>query len=100
MAVKIHVIYCGGWGYRPKFEQLKAQILDEFEASQVEITSEPTKETSGALEVNVNGQLIHSKLTKGLFTPHGSIFNLCLGDGYIDSDKKLNAIFDAIQAAL
>lgn len=29
-----------------------------------------------------------------------NFFQPFLGDGYIDSDKKLNAIFDAIQAAL
>jgi len=86
MAVKIHVTYCGGWGYRPKFEALKAQILDEFDASKVDIVGESTPNTSGAMEVKVNDQLVHSKLTKG--------------DGFIDSDAKLNKIFDAIQAGL
>ena len=64
-----------------------AQISDEFSAElgDLDITGEPTKETSGALEVTVNGNLIHSKLG---------------GDGYVDSDAKINKIFEAITAAL
>ena len=27
MAVKIHVLYCGGWGYRPKFEHIQVPVL-------------------------------------------------------------------------
>ena len=70
-------------------EKLKfsAQISDEFSAElgDLDITGEPTKETTGALEVSVNGNLVHSKLG---------------GDGYVDSDAKINKIFDAITAAL
>ena len=64
-----------------------AQISDEFSAElgDLDITGEPTKETSGALEVSVNGNLIHTKLG---------------GDGYVDSDAKINKIFEAITAAL
>ena len=64
-----------------------AQISDEFSAElgDLEITGEPTKETSGALEVSVNGNLVHTKLG---------------GDGYVDSDAKINKIFEAITAAL
>ena len=77
------------------------QILDEFEAAQVEIVGEATPSTSGALEVTtispllkltfstsqvtVNGELIHSKLKK---------------DGYVDNDKKMKKILDAIEKAL
>lgn len=64
-----------------------AQISDEFSAElgDLEIIGEPTKETSGKLEVTVNGTLVHSKAG---------------GDGYVDSDAKIGKIFDAITAAL
>ncbi len=41
--------------------------------------------SNGSLEVVVNGELIHSKLG---------------GQGYVDSEEKLQRIFDAIDAAL
>lgn len=43
-----------------------------------------TPGATGWLEVEVNGAMVHSK--KG-------------GDGYIDSDAKLQRIYDAIAAA-
>jgi len=50
----------------------------------VEITGEATPGTTGWLEVSVNGQLIHSKKR---------------GDGYVDSDAKMQKILDAVRAA-
>ena len=82
--VKVHVVYCGGWGYRPKFERLKAQLGDEF-GDEIECTGEGTPDVSGKLEVTVNGTLVHSKKN---------------GDGYVDSDAKLKKIVSAIEAAL
>ena len=66
---------------------LLAQISDEFSAElgDLDIVGEATKETSGKLEVTVNGTLVHSKAG---------------GDGYVDSDAKINKIFEAITAAL
>ena len=28
--VKIHVLYCGGWGYEPKFEAIKVRLAEIF----------------------------------------------------------------------
>jgi len=40
---------------------------------------------SGYLEVEVNGELVHSKKK---------------GDGYVDNDAKKQKIFDAVQKAI
>ena len=45
----------------------------------------PTQNTSGAFEVEVDGELIHSKLN---------------GDGYVDSMEKLEKILAAIGAKM
>lgn len=82
--VKVHCIYCGGWGYKPKSDQLQQMLSDEY-GDDIIYTSEPTPQTSGHLEVSVNGKLIHSK--KG-------------GDGYIDNENKLKKIKAAIDSLL
>jgi len=82
--VKVHTVYCGGWGYKPRSDELRGNLASEF-GDDVLYTDEPTKQVTGELEVTVNGTLVHSK--KG-------------GDGYIDNDKKLQKIVDAIEAAL
>lgn len=84
MVVNVEVIYCGGWGYAPKFQTLKGQLTDEF-GEMVKVTGIETKETSGWLEVKVGNVLVHSK--KG-------------GDGYIDSEAKLQKIVKAIENQL
>jgi len=81
--VKVHCVYCGGWGYKPKSDELQQLLADEF-GDDVIYSCEPTPRTSGHLEVTVNGKLIHTK--KG-------------GDGYIDNEKKLQKIYDAVDAA-
>ena len=43
---------------------------------------EPTPTTTGALEVSVANELIHSKLSRG--------------DGYVDSPEKIERILDAV----
>ena len=47
---------------------------------------EPTPTTTGALEVSVANELIHSKLSRG--------------DGYVDSPEKIERILDAVASAL
>jgi len=84
MVVKIHVVYCGAWGYRPKFERLKATLTDEFEG-EIEMTGEGTPGATGYFEVEVDGTLVHSKKN---------------GDGYVDDEAKLNKIKQAIEAKL
>lgn len=85
MVVKVKVLYCGGWGYAPKFRRLESNLLKEFEAGELQIEGEYTPEITGYMEVSVNGQLVHSKKN---------------GDGHVDSDAKMKKICDAISAAL
>jgi len=68
-----------------KVKALKQQLESEFNAAEFELTSESTPGITGWLEVNVNGNLIHSKKN---------------GDGYIDNEKKFKKIRDAVVAAL
>lgn len=82
--VKVHCLYCGGWGYKPRSDELQRILTDDF-GDDIVYTSEPTPQTTGHLEVSVNGVLVHSK--KG-------------GDGYIDNESKLKKIVNAIEAAL
>ena len=84
VAVKIFVTYCGGWGYRPKYERLKDQLKAKLPEVDLEFDSYGTPQTTGYMEVEVNGTLVHSKKN---------------GDGYIDSDAKLQKIINAINEA-
>lgn len=85
MAVKVYVLYCGAWGYASKVKRLEIEIMDQFDADQINFSSEGTPGVTGYLEVSVNGELVHSKKN---------------GDGYVDNQAKLQKILNAIQAAL
>ena len=79
------VYFSGGWGYAPKFRKLKQQLEERF-PGKLDIAGEGTPETSGKLEVQVvGGELLHSKMN---------------GDGYVDTDAKLQKIFAGVEAAL
>jgi len=84
--INMKIIYCGGWGYKPKAEKLKTQIEGKFKGvATFKFTMEATPNISGFLEVYVNDQLIHSKKN---------------GDGYVDTEAKVEKIFAAIQSVL
>jgi len=84
--VKVHVVYCGAWGYRSKFMKMEQQLRKVFHEDDVEITSEGTPGTTGWFEVQVvGGKLLHSKKN---------------GDGYVDSDAKLEKIVKGIKEAM
>ena len=53
--------------------------------TKINMTSESTPGVTGFLEVSVNGTLVHSKKN---------------GDGYVDSDAKLQKIVSAIREQL
>ena len=77
--------FSGGWGYAPKFRKLKQQLEEKF-PGKLDITGEGTPETTGKLEVQVvGGEVLHSKIN---------------GDGYVDTDAKLQKIFAGVEAAL
>lgn len=82
MSVKVDVVFCRGWGYSKKFIALKQEIEDKFEG--LNITGNATPEKTGYFEVQVNGELIHSKKN---------------GDGFVDDDSKLDKIIKAVEAA-
>ena len=84
MAVKIHVTYCGGWGYRPKYEKFKDQLTKKLPDVDLEFDSYGTPGVTGYFEVKVNDTLIHSKKN---------------GDGYMDSEEKLQKVVDAVKEA-
>jgi len=58
MGVQVKVEYCGGWGYEPRYKELAQSVLDEF----------PDADVSGfvgrssSFEIEINGQLVFSKL--------------------------------------
>jgi len=84
MGVQIHITYCGGWGYGPKFRRVKEELEKKFPG--LEVTGEPTKGMSGAFEVQiVGGALLHSKNN---------------GDGYVDNSAKMDKICAGIQAVM
>lgn len=85
MPVKVMVTYCGGWGYKPKFQKIKQRILAEFAGKEVKVHGFATQTVTGYLEVEVNDKLVHSKKN---------------GDGYVDSDTKMDKIIQEIDAAL
>jgi len=85
MAVKVHVVYCGGWGYKSKASKLKDQLEAKFGKDKINFSMEATPGISGFLEVTINDVLVHSKKN---------------GDGYVDNDAKLEKIYKAVEAAL
>ncbi len=85
MTVKIHIVYCGGWGYAPKFRKIKQELEAKF-PGKLEITGEGTPGTTGWLEVEiVGGPVLHSKKN---------------GDGYVDTEAKMNKIIQGVEEAL
>jgi len=82
--LKVHILYCGAWGYASKFRSLEKELAGQF-PDKLEITGEGTKAVTGYFEVTVGDKMVHSKQK---------------GDGFVDNDKKLNKIVDAIHDAL
>ena len=74
------------------YRLIQTQILDEFGADKVTVSGEevskkdnPNDPKRGTFKVTVNGTVVHSKKD---------------GDGHVDSDEKVEKIFNAIQKAL
>lgn len=61
--VKVSVEYCGGWGYKPRFEELATVI--KTKVPQAEVTGIVGR--SSSFEVTVNDTLIFSKLERNSF---------------------------------
>ena len=54
---KVHIEYCGSWGYEPKANELRDAILAR--AQDVEVTMEVGRPSS--FEVKLNDELLFSK---------------------------------------
>ena len=67
-------------GYAPKYKAVENAIKAKY--PKAECVGEATPNTSGAFEVEVDGKLVHSKLTQG--------------DGHVDSSEKLEKILKAV----
>lgn len=79
---------CNNWTsyvYFLQFEKIKQAILTKFDDTEVEVEGYGTPGITGYLEVEVAGKLVHSKKA---------------GDGYVDSDGKMQKILNAVKAAL
>uniref|UniRef100_A0A669QI16 Selenoprotein W n=1 Tax=Phasianus colchicus TaxID=9054 RepID=A0A669QI16_PHACC len=84
MPLRVTVLYCGACGYKPKYERLRAELEKRFPGA-LEMRGQGTQEVTGWFEVTVGSRLVHSKKN---------------GDGFVDTDAKLQRIVAAIQAAL
>lgn len=58
MGVQIKVEYCGGWGYEPRYQELKRVVTAEF--TDADVSGFVGRQ--GSFEIEINGQLIFSKL--------------------------------------
>jgi len=83
MSIKIKIDYCGGWGYKAKFDKVKSSLEKAF-PGQLEITGEAIPGLSGCFEIVLveSGKILHSRNN---------------GDGYVDTDAKLQKIIDGIK---
>ena len=81
-----HYIFSGGWGYQPKFVKVKTNLEKAF-PNQLEIVGEAVPGMSGCFEVILmeSGNVLHSKNN---------------GQGYVDTDAKLDKIKAGIKTAL
>ena len=79
----IVIIFSGGWGYKPKFDKVKSSLEKAF-PGQLEITGEAIPGLSGCFEIVLveSGKILHSRNN---------------GDGYVDTDAKLQKIIDGIK---
>ena len=83
--MEVTIRYCGGWGYG-RFAQGLANLLDDEFPGKLKFKMDRDPGTSGAFEVTVDGELVHSKLTKS--------------QGRAESAKEQEAIKAAIGAKL
>ena len=69
--VKIHIEYCGAWGYAPRAKALRDTIIKELGNGAVEVTMAVGRRSS--FEISANGQTVFSKLEAGGFPDQKAI---------------------------
>ena len=83
MAVIVSVTFCGGCGYFRKVQMLEHELNEKIPGQSFTFNSQSNAMITGEFEVEVGGELIHSKKN---------------GDGFVDTAAKLDKIVAAIQA--
>ncbi|KAK7872047.1 hypothetical protein R5R35_004551 [Gryllus longicercus] len=73
--VNVSVEFCGGCGYRPKFEELADQIKSKVPSASVKGEEGRT----GSFEVKVNEKLVYSKLMTMAFPDFENVVDI-VGD--------------------
>lgn len=63
MGVRINVEYCGSWGYGPRYQELATAVKNVYPDADVSGAVGRT----GSFEIEINGQLVFSKLETGGF---------------------------------
>lgn len=71
MGVSVRVEYCGAWGYEPRYQELYRVVKGEFPDADVA----GFVGRSGSFEIQINGQLIFSKLELGGFPQEDDILD-------------------------
>lgn len=61
--VHIRVEYCGQWGYEPRYKKLQQAVAVEFPEAEVS----GFVGRKGSFELEINGELVFSKLETGGF---------------------------------
>ncbi|XP_010565488.1 PREDICTED: selenoprotein W [Haliaeetus leucocephalus] len=72
------------WVGHGHYQQLKQELERRFPGA-LQVSGQGTREVTGWFEVTVGGRLVHSKKN---------------GDGFVDSDAKLQKIMAAIKTRL
>ena len=72
--MKIHIEYCIKWNYGPEFDRV-SKIIKKIN-SNYNITGNRTYPRSGAFEIEINGEMIFSKLSTGEFPTEKEIIDL------------------------
>jgi len=70
--VRVHVEYCGAWGYGAKYERLKRAILAAVPSA--EVTGAVGRKT--AFEIKINDELVYSKLKTGSMPNENEIVDM------------------------
>ncbi|XP_063226607.1 migration and invasion enhancer 1 [Bacillus rossius redtenbacheri] len=74
MDIKVDVEYCGACGYKDRFEEMASQIHSTVPSAEVN----GTEGRRGSFEVQVNGTLIHSKLSTMAFPDFSNVAEIVL----------------------
>ena len=62
---QVSVTFCMQWNYAPKAASFAEELFTHFKGQIEKMELIPS--TGGAFEINVNGELLYSKLDKGIF---------------------------------